>query len=63
MIDDNEVIELFVDRMRVLEEALQRAETGAATPDDWVLIRAECGMPKSQFLSNLTRNEHESYSV
>ena len=47
MTDDNEVIELFVDRMRVLEEALQRAETGAATPDDWVLIRAECGMPKS----------------
>jgi hypothetical protein len=63
MINDSEVIELFVDRMRVLEEALQKAEAGAATPDDWVLIRAECGMPKSQFLSNLTRNEHESYSV
>jgi len=63
MINEQEVIELFVDRMRVLEEALQRAETGAATPDDWVLIRAECGMPKSQFLTNLTRNKHESYSV
>jgi hypothetical protein len=63
MTNEQEVIELFVDRMRVLEEALQRAETGAATPDDWVLIRAECGMPKSQFLSNLTRNKHESYSV
>ena len=63
MTNDSEVIELFVDRMRVLEEALQKAEDGAATPDDWVLIRAECGMPKSQFLSNLTRNEHESYSV
>ena len=63
MINDSEVIELFVDRMRVLEEALQRAETGAATPDDWVLIRSECGMPKSQFLENLKRNEHESYSV
>lgn len=63
MIDDSEFIELCTDRMRALEGALQRAETDAATPDDWVLIRAECGMPKSQSLYQPQRNHNGTYSV
>lgn len=31
--------------MQQLEEALERAEAGCATEDDWKVIRFECGMP------------------
>jgi len=37
--------QLMLERMQALEEALQRAEAGAATADDWATIRYECGMP------------------
>ena len=37
--------QLMLERMQALEEALQRAESGAATADDWATIRYECGMP------------------
>lgn len=36
----------MLERMQMLEEALERAETGVATRDDWDLIRYECGIPR-----------------
>ena len=45
----------------MLEEALERAETGVATQEDWDIIRYECGMPKRPIVTletvTLTRSE------
>jgi len=46
MNSEYEMHQLALERMQMLEEALQRAETGVATEDDWNIIRYECGMPK-----------------
>jgi hypothetical protein len=40
--------QVMLERMQMLEEALERAETGVATPDDWNIIRYECGVSKRQ---------------
>jgi hypothetical protein len=40
--------QLMLERMQMLEEALERAEAGVATGADWDIIRYECGMPKKQ---------------
>ena len=37
----------MVERMQMLEEALERAQAGKATEDDWKTIRFECGLPSS----------------
>lgn len=42
--------EMMLERMRMLEEALARAEAGGATADDWDIIRYECGMPRRQIV-------------
>ncbi len=47
----------MLERMQMLEEALRRGIAGIATEDDWVLICAECGMPKSSILTEETRSE------
>jgi hypothetical protein len=39
--------QLMLERMQMLEEALRRAIAGIATPDDWAMIRMECGLPKA----------------
>ena len=45
----------------MLEEALERAETGVATQEDWDIIRYECGMTKRPIVTletvTLTRSE------
>jgi hypothetical protein len=46
MHSEDEMHQLMLDRMQMLEEALQRAETGVASGDDWDIIRSECGLPK-----------------
>jgi len=46
MSSEYEMHQLALERMQMLEEALNRAETGVATEDDWNIIRYECGMPK-----------------
>jgi hypothetical protein len=43
---DNEANEAMLERMQMLEEALDRAEAGVAKAGDWAIIRYECGMPK-----------------
>jgi hypothetical protein len=46
--DDTQALmhQMMLERMQMLEEALERAETGVATEDDWKVIRYECGLPK-----------------
>ena len=51
MTDSAEYQQLMLERMQQLEEALERAEAGTATPDDWATIRFECGMPRRQFIT------------
>ena len=46
MHDEGEMHQLMLERMQMLEEALQRAEAGVASGDDWNIIRSECGLPK-----------------
>lgn len=36
----------MLERMQMLEEALDRAEAGVASQEDWNIIRFECGMPR-----------------
>jgi hypothetical protein len=51
----------MLDRQQMLEEALERAETGVATEDDWNIIRHECGLSKRPIVTletvTLTRSE------
>ena len=51
MHSEDEMHQLMLERMQMLEEALQRAETGVATEGDWNIIRSECGMPKRPILT------------
>jgi len=47
----------MLERMQMLEEALQRAEAGVATPDDWATIRYECGVSRRQSQLETSRSE------
>jgi hypothetical protein len=46
MRNESEMQQLMLERMQMLEEALERAEAGVATEDDWNIIRSECGLSK-----------------
>ena len=46
MHSEDEMHQLMLERMQMLEEALERAKAGVATEDDWNIIRSECGLPK-----------------
>lgn len=43
---NEEMRQLTLERMQMLEEALERAEAGVANGGDWDTIRSECGMSK-----------------
>jgi hypothetical protein len=43
---ESEMHQLMLERMQMLEEALERAKAGVATEDDWNIIRSECGLSK-----------------
>lgn len=49
--DQSEFHQLMLERMQMLEEALRRAIAGIADPDDWKLIRMECGLPKASIFN------------
>jgi hypothetical protein len=51
MHSEDEMHQLMLERMQMLEEALERAETGVATEDDWNIIRSECGLPKRSIVT------------
>ncbi|NDB59065.1 hypothetical protein EB001_11500 [bacterium] len=38
-----------LERQQMLIQALSRAANGIATPDDWNIIRYECGLSDGQF--------------
>jgi NAD-specific glutamate dehydrogenase len=46
MHDESEMHQLQLERMQMLEEALEKAKAGVATEDDWNIIRMECGLSK-----------------
>lgn len=49
--DDSEgqaMHQLMLERQQCLEEALERAESGKATAEDWGVIRYECGLPRKE---------------
>ena len=46
MYSDQEMHQLMLERMQRLEEAIEKAEAGRATGEDWDIIRYECGLPK-----------------
>jgi hypothetical protein len=50
MHSEEEYNQAMLERQQMLEEALERAETGVATEDDWDIICFSCGVtrrPKS----------------
>lgn len=62
MHNEGEANQAMLERMQMLEEALDRAEAGIASKDDWDTIRFECGMPrKSVFSMNPTAKRSESW--
>lgn len=40
--------QLMTERLQMLTEALERAENGKATPEDWAIIRYECGLQRNE---------------
>jgi|APCry1669188910_1035180.scaffolds.fasta_scaffold391221_1 hypothetical protein len=46
MNNEAEFHQLMLERQQILEEALDRAESGVASSEDWSVIRSECGLPK-----------------
>lgn len=45
---DEELHQMMLERMQMCEEALERAEAGKATQEDWKLIRFECGLKEKK---------------
>lgn len=43
---EDEFHQLMLERLQQLEEALDRAESGVGTQEDWAIIRYECGIQK-----------------
>lgn len=39
-----ELHQLMLERQQRVEEAIERAQAGVATEDDWNIIRYECGV-------------------
>ena len=58
MNSEAEFNQAMLERQQMLEEALERAETGVATEDDWNTIRFECGVTRR---ANLTETRSESW--
>ena len=56
MNSEYEMHQLMLERQQMLEEALERAETGVANEDDWNTIRFECGVSRRPKLTE-TRSE------
>lgn len=61
MHNEDEYHQTMLERQQMLEEALERAETGVAAMEDWNIIRFECGVSKRPIVTletiTLTRSE------
>jgi len=58
MHSEAEFNQAMMERQQMLEEALERAETGVAMKSDWDIIRFECGVTRR---ANLTETRSESW--
>jgi hypothetical protein len=56
--------QMQLERMQMLEEALERAEAGVASEGDWNIIRFECGSPKrpTVILKTISIGEHHGFN-
>lgn len=54
MRDESEYQQAMLERQLMLEDALNRAETGVASREDWDIIRFECGMPRTTTVKTVT---------
>ena len=58
---NSEYEQAMLERVQMLEDALERAEAGVATGADWDIIRYECGLTKRPIVTletvTLTRSE------
>jgi hypothetical protein len=52
-----EMHQLELERRQILEEALEKAETGKATKNDWEVIYVECGLNKRSFKNEFNCGE------
>jgi hypothetical protein len=57
MRDESDFHQAMLERLQMLEEALDRAEAGVASPGDWETIRFECGVPRRQSQLETSRSE------
>lgn len=57
----SEYHQAMLERQQMLEEALDRAEAGVASEDDWNIIRYECGMPKSPKVKTVTNGANHEF--
>ena len=54
--------QMQLERMQMLEEALERAEACVASESDWSTIRFECGLPSRAVTLKPTFGEHHGLS-
>jgi len=54
--------QMQLERMQMLEDALERAEAGVASESDWSTIRFECGLPSRTVILKPTSGEHHGLS-
>lgn len=50
--------QLMHEREERLEQALQCAEAGRGSPEDWAIIRSECGLSEARWSSLVARRVH-----
>ena len=57
--DGQQLHQLMLERQERLEEALIKAEAGKASPEDWEIIRYECGVARrpNSIFGSITRSE------
>lgn len=55
--------QVMLERMQQLDEALERAENGWASADDWKIIRFECGMPEKVKVNFIKDENYEFNSI
>jgi hypothetical protein len=60
---EGEYNQAMLERMQQLEEAIERAEAGCASVDDWKIIRFECGISTNMKYRHLgAKNDFDSIS-
>ncbi len=61
MRDEGEYHQAMLERQLMLADALDRAEAGVASEDDWNIIRYECGMPRNSKVKTVTNGANHEF--